>query len=142
MAWPAIEAYMKGVWAVAGPLVGVLIGAYIANRNQRRQWLIDRKREEYKELLSAMTDAFGELLQLQNTGALTIGEFNRIQVRVHNAIQNCIFTSDAVILKFDIFSVWSKASAILKEGGKSEFAELTGGLLEDLRQIALKDIRS
>ena len=142
MNWPLVATYTKGVWAVVGPLVGVLIGAFIANRNHRKQWLADRKREEYEALLVSLTDAFAELLRLQNNGALSTDDFNRIQLRVHNAIQNCIFTSDAVIGKLDIFQKWADASTRLKDGGKLEFSLSTGGLFEDIRQMAIKDINS
>jgi hypothetical protein len=51
-------------WSAVGPLLGVLVGAYIANRNQRKQWLLDNKKEEYRELLSALSTAFLALLDL------------------------------------------------------------------------------
>jgi hypothetical protein len=36
---------------VAGPLVGIFIGAYIANLNQIRHWVADNKREESRGFL-------------------------------------------------------------------------------------------
>jgi hypothetical protein len=52
------------VWLVAGPLVGIYIGAQIANRNQREQWLAENEKQEYKELLTALTQAFTGLIDL------------------------------------------------------------------------------
>src|SRR5271168_4199164 len=118
MNWPIVGGYAKNVWAVAGPLVGVLIGAYISNRNQRKQWIADHKRVEYQTLLSAMTDAFGELLHLQNKGILTMDDSNRIHMKVHNAISNCIFISDAIILNHDVFKQWTTAAGKLQRETK------------------------
>ena len=142
MNWPLVMNATKGIWTVIGPLIGVFVGAYIANRNDRKHWIADRKREEYQKLLSALTEAFGELLQLQNKGVLTMDEFNKVQVQVYNAINNCIFTSDAVITQLDIFKGWAKASTKLKDGGKAEFSDSTPLLLEDIRQMTIKDINS
>ena len=63
MNWTVFGAYAKGIWAVAGPLVGVLIGAYIANRNLRRHWVADNKLREYQELVTAFTSAFTCMLR-------------------------------------------------------------------------------
>jgi|SRR5580692_3142278 hypothetical protein len=49
--WKSIHDTVVGIWSVAGPLLGVFIGAYIANRNQRKQWIADNKRAEYREVL-------------------------------------------------------------------------------------------
>jgi hypothetical protein len=55
--WHSIQDTIRAVWLTAGPLVGVLIGAYIANRNQRRQWLLDHRHQEFREVLTAMAEA-------------------------------------------------------------------------------------
>jgi hypothetical protein len=50
------------LWGALGPLIGVLVGVYIANRNQRKHWIADRKVQEYQELITAMTRAFSAML--------------------------------------------------------------------------------
>jgi hypothetical protein len=49
---------LLSIWAAIGPLVGVRYGQDLAKRNQRAQWVIDSKKEEFKELLRAMGDCF------------------------------------------------------------------------------------
>jgi hypothetical protein len=51
--WKMIGDYASKSWAAVGPLIGVLVGAYLTGR-QKRDWLADNKKEEYRELLSAM----------------------------------------------------------------------------------------
>ncbi|HEY2495998.1 MAG TPA: hypothetical protein VGK24_02925 [Candidatus Angelobacter sp.] len=46
------------IWGAVGPLVGVRYGQELAKRNQRAQWILDSKKQEYKELLKAMGEAF------------------------------------------------------------------------------------
>ena len=56
--WELIAKVASAVWPSVTGLVGVLIGAYIANRNQRKHWIADNKKREYQELLTAMSRAF------------------------------------------------------------------------------------
>jgi hypothetical protein len=55
--WYSFTRGVREAWPAVGPLIGVLIGAYITNRNQRRHWVLDNKRNEYRELISAITRA-------------------------------------------------------------------------------------
>ena len=50
------------VWAIVGPLVGILLGSWLTTKNQRRHWLLDNKRSEYRELLTTIADAGSKLL--------------------------------------------------------------------------------
>jgi len=131
---------LAALWAGVGPLVGVLIGAYLTNHIQRRLWLADHKRQEYQELFAVMTNAFTKLLELNNTGSLTVTELNTIQVQVVNMLHSRLFTSDVVFVDIDLFQEWNKAIEKLKAGEAKEFSGMIGGLLEDIRQVALKDL--
>jgi hypothetical protein len=51
------------IWMVAGPLVGIFVGAEIASRNQRRHWVADNKKDEYRELMTALSQAFDAVLE-------------------------------------------------------------------------------
>lgn len=42
-------------WSAIGPLVGVLIGAWLARSWQQKQWLLDSKKAEYRELISTLS---------------------------------------------------------------------------------------
>jgi hypothetical protein len=66
--WKMIGDYASKSWAAVGPLIGVLVGAYLTGRRQKRDWLADNKKEEYRELLSAMTKALSINLQLYVLG--------------------------------------------------------------------------
>jgi len=69
--------FLKYVWPSAGPLVGVLIGGYIASRSQHRHWVLDSKRLEFKELFATLTRAYSAMMRAYGPGVHT-GEDERL----------------------------------------------------------------
>jgi len=57
----SILAYAKDFWGYIGPLIGLILGSFLTTSSQRRQWLLDRRKDEFRELISAMTHATIEL---------------------------------------------------------------------------------
>jgi hypothetical protein len=49
-----IAAHFYPMWAVVGPLVGVVIGAWLTARWQRKKWILDNKTSEYRSILDAL----------------------------------------------------------------------------------------
>jgi hypothetical protein len=47
-------AKLYAIWAAIGPLVGVVIGAWLAARWQDRRWILDNKKAEYRGILDAL----------------------------------------------------------------------------------------
>jgi hypothetical protein len=60
--WNLAEKVARAVWPVVSVLIGVLVGAYIANRNQKKQWVSDNKKQEYRELMTALAEAFNAVV--------------------------------------------------------------------------------
>jgi hypothetical protein len=48
-------------WIAVGPLVGVSLGGYLTSRSQRRKWLADNKKDEYRELIAQLVKSFDEI---------------------------------------------------------------------------------
>jgi len=57
----SILATAKELWGYIGPLVGLYAGNSFSRSAQRKQWLLDRRKEELREVVSAMTQATIEL---------------------------------------------------------------------------------
>jgi len=53
-----VWAFLVKAWSGVGPLVGVLIGAWLTRSWQRKQWELDNKRTEYRELISGLSKSF------------------------------------------------------------------------------------
>src|ERR1700693_2167703 len=133
------------IWSAILPLVGVLVGAYVTNRNQRRQWLSNCKKEEYSELLSVVTksvmiylDLFAKPLppaeqRRAETNALT---------RVAEIAQNRIFAAPAV-KRLDLVKRWNGAARDLGDDGDIEkFTGIAAKLLKEIRNAAIEDIEA
>jgi hypothetical protein len=143
MNWPLVESYAKNIWAVCGPLVGVLIGAYVTSRIQRQHWLADQKRAEYRELLSDLSVCLGDATDLFGLQKLEkIRGATKIKVKMVRMIHNRIFTAGE-IERLRVYSRWIDAvdKMIEQENGK-QFGEAVGTILNELRAAALKDISS
>ncbi|HXP70738.1 MAG TPA: hypothetical protein VOA88_15760 [Candidatus Dormibacteraeota bacterium] len=114
MNWTVIATYAKGVWAAVGPLVGVLVGAYIANRNQRKEWVADNKKQEYRELVSILTRALNSVM-LESAVLVAHSpeeqrEFERIGNEVLITIRDRLFIED-VVTKLRVYERWRQALA-------------------------------
>lgn len=56
--WNLIEK----IWSVIGPLVGVLIGAGLTRSWQRKQWVLENKKSEYRELISVLSRSYHSIV--------------------------------------------------------------------------------
>jgi hypothetical protein len=96
----AIWEFIKESWPVLGPLVGVLAGAGLTSRIQRKHWIADRKLQEYQELTTAVTRGFNGLLhQAEPIRAYSLEE-QRTQAETEEevliTISDRIFIADEV----------------------------------------------
>jgi hypothetical protein len=60
------------IWAGIGPLVGLLAGHYLLRSWQREQWLLDSRKQEFRELITALTDTIVHLMMF--TPAYEVGK--------------------------------------------------------------------
>ena len=44
------------IWAAVGPLVGIAVGHYLVRSWERRRWLADNRKEEFKQVLVALNN--------------------------------------------------------------------------------------
>jgi hypothetical protein len=142
--WKAIHDGLIGAWTYVGPLVGVLIGAYIANRNQRRQWLDSCKKQEYGEMVSVLTKAM--MTYISNRASLTAkgpaeqrAEWQALS-DVGETARNRIFIASTV-QQLNVVDRWHAASrAVESSGNLDAFSTSVGKLLDEIRDAALKDL--
>jgi hypothetical protein len=143
--WKMIHDEVKGAWAVVGPLVRVLIGAYIANRNERRHWLRDNQRLEWRELLSTMAWAYSTIVNINSRPYRDKdGENQSEAARLEslNVLRDRIFIA-ATLRNLDLVNKWNKAVRNFRaksdyELFAVEFSEIIG-LLRRNAKLLLKD---
>jgi hypothetical protein len=110
---------VTAIWAAFGPLVGVLVGAYIANRDQRRQWVGNCKKEEYRELISVLTKARSTYLQVHHftpaAGPDQVQALADETFRVAETTGDLIFIAP-VVKRLNVLERWYAATTVF-EGG-------------------------
>ena len=98
MAWlpHLIAAHFYQAWAAIGPLVGVVIGAWLTARWQRKKWILDNKTDEYRGILDALNSyrfKLIEYLSLYHPGAagFLVKDKHEAQMtlaKAHDAVNN------------------------------------------------------
>lgn len=62
--WKAVGEYSGRVWTAVGPIVYVLIGAWLGRAWDIRKWELENRKEECRELLASITHARIAILDL------------------------------------------------------------------------------
>jgi hypothetical protein len=99
------------VVGIAGTLGGVFLGQHMTQQWQRKQWTLDRRKEEWRELLSALAESLrvqmkvypGRVLAPDEQRAIVEAQSNSFRV-----IRDRIFIASDVA-QLDIEIRWSKA---------------------------------
>ena len=55
-----------GLFTLIGVIVGALLTYFLTRQIQREQWLKDNRKEEFRELIGALTDAALALIRRRN----------------------------------------------------------------------------
>jgi uncharacterized protein YneF (UPF0154 family) len=62
------------IWGALGPLVGVLVGAWLARSWQWKQWVLENKKSEYRELIGVLSKSYHNLVKnLPETTTAVLG---------------------------------------------------------------------
>jgi hypothetical protein len=133
------------IWAIVGPLIGILLGSWLTTRNQRRHWLLDNKRSEYRELLTSISDAGSKLLVFWGSNPVVatgeqqfmIGETARQSVDV---IYNRLFILHEVE-KLNLLKRWEDAiDGLRRSHDVNAFGRLMDQIMNDIRRAAITDL--
>jgi hypothetical protein len=132
------------VWAAVGPLVGVLLGGYLAMRVQKRHWVLDNQKEEYRELLSTLTESFNVILDFHTPMVAHGSEEQRAAHAAHlralAVIGDRLFISEEV-KKIDLLNRWRAAVHEIETGGHSPaFARSVGEVLTEIVTSAKQSV--
>jgi hypothetical protein len=91
-------------------VAGALLGHYLTRSWQREQWRIDRRTEEYRELVSALSAVFTNMQRFGGGGGDREFHMKLLQVNVDafRVIRDRIFIASE-IAEADILGRWRKA---------------------------------
>jgi hypothetical protein len=122
------------------------VGSRLSRSTERRKWLNDCRKEEYKELVTTLTDAGLSLIQfhgptgeqLSDAKPETIWEYRELRYKSLRVLKDRIFIADEV-RQMKIYERWCMASN--KVTGKeqlTEFESAWDAILSDLIKAAQK----
>ncbi|HXA76968.1 MAG TPA: hypothetical protein VNV41_07515 [Candidatus Acidoferrales bacterium] len=147
------------MWNVIGPLVGVVIGAlltpWISWRWQHRQWVMDNKKQEYRDLLDGLIQASEGIIRARPnaSGELTTELLNAVWLG-RRVIRDRIFVARTINSRginedWDVIgklAVWEAGEEKMKIGERSwqytvnAIVILRNELDEKLRAIIQQDL--
>jgi uncharacterized protein YneF (UPF0154 family) len=113
---------VNAMWPFLGVLIGVLVGAYIADRIQRKRENTNSKKEEYRELLSTLTQTSSKIADFHGPVVAHSPEEERAYYEAKEkaliVIDTRLFITSE-IEKIDLRSRWISAVHDVENGGHS-----------------------
>jgi len=141
--WKTVGYYASSSWTAIGPLVGVLVGAYITGKRQKRDWVANNKKEEYRELLAAMTRTLSTCLHLHNLAVLSDEDQKKlvtVSAELMETTRSRIFIAER-IKQMNVVRRWfDMTMEFERTRDNAAFAKGTGALLDEIIETALKDV--
>jgi hypothetical protein len=88
---------------IGGALAGIVIGHFLTRSSQHRDWLRDKRREEYREVLNATTAAYMAIMHIRELGELGITASPELELTAERAIIESFRTlRDRILIAEDI----------------------------------------
>lgn len=111
--WKVIGEFLKTGWILVGLLIGVFVGAWLARSWDRKKWMNDNRKQEYRELLTALTNGATAVIERYSPkiSPLTKDEMEAATNRYMDAmktIKDRIFIAEDMD-RMAIFDRWAKA---------------------------------
>jgi hypothetical protein len=104
------------MWASVGPIVGILAGHYLTRSWQRRQWLADNRKDEYRKLLAGL-NRLNMVLVLDHTNQnVGVQEIKDAMEEITIALNTSLFIVD-FLEESKVVGDVLEATKKLKKGG-------------------------
>jgi hypothetical protein len=138
--------FLTKAWSGIGPLVGVCVGAWLSRSWQRKQWELESKKAEYRELISCLSQSAHFILN--NSPHLSRGAVFNVKSgeqerqsdeaidRGHAIIADRIFIADFMERE----KVGDRWLAVVKQGDVSGFWNGWTALHRVLLEAACRDL--
>ncbi|HEY4354605.1 MAG TPA: hypothetical protein VGN16_02575 [Acidobacteriaceae bacterium] len=130
------------IWGAIGPLAGILATQYFTRSAQREQWLKDRRKEEFRELLSAITKC--AVVLMTRTALNDIGqddgrkEYLAATQQAFQTIADRIFIAKDV-KEMQVFGRLLKINTALRKDSDREHAHAAlNDLISNIVSVALQ----
>ena len=143
--WEVVKRVVGELWPLITLLIGVFAGGYITNRNQRKFWVLDNKRAEYRKLLTTLSECasqvvrvYGRMQQVEMAKS-DHALLAKAATKSANVIYNRLFIAREV-QRLNVMERWQNTVDALRNGRNVQgFTNGLDSLMNDIRQAALKD---
>ena len=140
-------ALLSGGFLIAGILLGAFVTHTLSKSARHEEWLRDARRQEYKEVLTALSTAYLELIRFGTPGTVIPGEIERrisdLEAETYRVLQDRILIANELESK-DIPRLWTEAvenfARSRTEGYERRFAERYKRIRETLVELATKSV--
>jgi hypothetical protein len=130
--------YAKGAWAALGPLIGVLVGAWLARSSDRKKWIKDNRTQECRELLAAVSHAATVILDVGMLGGPTPNERGKAYLESMKVFKSRLFIAKEVE-EYKLLDSWAHAvNDFTKSGDRHKFDDSFEVIIERLVEMATK----
>jgi len=128
------------IWAVIGPIVGIVAGNFLTRSSQRSQWLADNKKAEFREAQTALSVAY---LALAELAAMTLREgieekrVWQIVADSYRILRDRIFIAED-IKREKLLDLWTNATQAFDHGdiGISELNKRYDAINDKIVELA------
>jgi hypothetical protein len=131
-----------GIWAALGPLVGVRYGHVLSKRLQKEHWTTDNKKQEFREVLSAITEAFSTIVRYGSAGIATGPEEQRARDRAEST--SFAILRDRLFIARELEELraihrWAEATRDFdNQHDITQFTQRFAKLTSDIKEAALR----
>jgi hypothetical protein len=137
--------YIRDVWTAVGPLLGVLVGALLARSWDKKKWMNDNRKEEFRELITALTEAATAIMgnhhhirdhtQTTEEGDKALGKY----MNALNIIKSRIFVAKNVN-EMNLFDRWGEGfKTITTTGSIIQFEDVFEKIRDELIERATRE---
>jgi hypothetical protein len=132
------------VWSAIGPLIGVLVGAWLGRSWDHKKWMNDNRKEECRELLTAMMKDADSCMEIRaqvraagTTNAATVQATWADSRKCMIVLQDRIFIAKR-LREEKLFNRWHDATnEFLKDGDEHKFGDKLNQLKGVVIDIAI-----
>ena len=136
------------VWAALGPLIGIWMGHHLLRSQQRKQWIVDHRIEEWRELLAVLANSFTMTRQVSNeieTPALKLEKLTinlAARSQAGDVLLNRLFIAKEVG-ELKLHHRWVKAlQQYDTDQDTTQFGTQFGEIVRSIREKAREDIEN
>jgi hypothetical protein len=142
--WDLLKKAVAELWPLVTLLIGIFVGGYISNRNQRKYWKLDNKWAEFRKLLTTLAECATRFVTIYGIGPMALSpkeqrSIARAAERSGNVIYNRLFIADEM-KRLNVMNRWTQTMETLrKDRNMDAFTKGLDSVMEDIRAAALKD---